>query len=355
MTYENTDLSSILGSHLSQHDVSGLQTPGLPAFTDLVMQLLNGEFDLSLAGILNKAMRLIFNELFLNTQLIRQLLIIAILSALLKCLTDAFKHKSAGELGFFVTFCMMVVLAATSFRVCVGILQELVSTVGFFMEAAIPLVVGALALSGNVAGAAFFHPVLFMGIGLITRFISVVFIPAITAAATLTIVSCLSEENPLAYMAALFKKCAEWVLKGIVGVFMVLLTLQKFSVPVVNNFALSTAKTAVGAVPVVGSAMNAAVDTVLYFGQASRSIIMVALVIVLIFALSAPLIKLLAFMLVYRLLAAAVQPVSEDRFVKCLDGIGTYMGALLGAGAIVGVMCVFAVIILLGGSHAGIF
>jgi hypothetical protein len=55
------------------------------------------------------------------------------------------------------------------------------------------------------------------------------------------------------------------------------------------------------------------------------------------------------------LLAAAVQPVCEDRFVNCLDGVGTYMGALLGAGAIVGGMCGFAVIILLGGSHAGIF
>jgi stage III sporulation protein AE len=343
-----TELSGVLGSHLSHHDVTALKQPGLPAFGELAHQLLTGEFDLSLPGVLNLAVKLVFNEIFLHTHLIRQILIIAVFGALLKCLTDAFKHKSAGELGFYVTFCMMVVLAVSSFQITVGILTSLVATVNSLMEAAIPLIVSLMALSGNVAGAAVFHPALFLAMNIITRFIAVVFIPAMMAAVALQIASCLSEDNPLSNMAGLFRKCADWTLKGIVGLFAILLMLQKFSVPVLNNAALRTAKTAVGAIPVVGGALNSAMDTVLYFGQASRSIVMVALLIVLCAALAAPLVKMLALMLTFRLLAAAVQPVCEERFVRCLDGIGAYMGTLLGAGAIVGIMCVYAVVMLLG-------
>jgi stage III sporulation protein AE len=215
------------------------------------------------------------------------------------------------------------------------------------MEAAIPLIIGMLALSGNIAGAAVFHPALFLAMGLITRFIAWFFIPALTAAVALQFVSCLSENNPLSKMAELLKKCADWTLKSIAGLFALLLALQKFSVPIINNVAFQTTRTAVGAIPVVGGALNAAMDTVLYWGQASRSGVMVALIIVFCVALAVPLLKMLVLMFLYRLLAAAVQPICDERFVKCLDGVGAYMGTLLGAGVMVGVMCVYAAVILL--------
>jgi stage III sporulation protein AE len=341
------ELSSVLGSQLSRYDLSDLNQPGLPSFTELAAQLISGEFDLTLPGMLNLAARLVFNEILVNTILIRQLLIIAVLSALLKCLTDTFRHKSAGELGFYVSYCIMVLLAVSSFQVSVGILSGLISTVSAMMDAAVPLIVGMMALSGNIAGAAMFHPVLFLAIQLVTRFIAYVFIPLMLASVGLHAFSCLMEGHPLERMSDLLKKCASWTLKGIVGLFALLLALQKFSVPVINNIALKTTKSAVGAIPVVGSALSAAMDTVLYWGQASRSIVLVALIIIICAALAVPLAKMLVLMLAYRLMAAAVQPVCDERFVKCLDGVGVYMGTMLGAGAMVGIMCVYAVVILL--------
>jgi hypothetical protein len=46
-------------------------------------------------------------------------------------------------------------------------------------------------------------------------------------------------------------------------------------------------------------------------------------------------------------MAAVVQPICEDRYTKFLDGVGGFLGAMLGAGVMVGIMCVYAVIMLL--------
>jgi stage III sporulation protein AE len=148
-------------------------------------------------------------------------------------------------------------------------------------------------------------------------------------------------------LAALLKKAADWTLRGIIGVFALLLGLQKISAPIINNLAIQTARNAVGAVPLVGGALNAAVDTVLHWGQAARSAVLVALVLVICVTLAVPLIKMLALMLVYRIVAAVVQPVSDSRFVQCLDSVGAYMGSMAAAGCMVGIMCVYAVVILL--------
>ena len=342
-----SDLSAILGNQLSQFELSGLDMPAAPSFAELVGAAVSGEIDFSLSGIAEAGFKIFFNELLLNNQLMRQLLIIAVFSALLKCLSDSFKYKSAGELGFYVSYIMMTLLAMSSFHLAAGILSGAAARLSGMMEASVPLVISLLALSGNVS-AAVFHPTLFLGINLLGRFISVIFIPLVTAAAALTALNHLMEKPPpLTRLALLLKKGAGWMLNGIVALFALLLTLQKISVPIVNNFALRTARAAANAVPVVGGALNSAMDTVLYVGAAAKSGVMVALVVVIVLAAAAPVLKMLAVMLVFKLAAAVTQPVCDERFVLCVDEIGSFMGQLAGAGALIAVMFVSAAGILL--------
>jgi len=328
-------------------DLGLLDQPGLPRFRDLVQQAVRGELDLSINGILSSGLQIVTGEFIASSGLLRQLLIIAILSALLSCLTEAFKHKSAGELGFYVTFLMTVLLAISSFYLSVQILNSVVSLVGGIMLAAIPLMTTIMIMSGNVVHAASFNPLLFFALQLVTWFVSAVYIPLVLASAGLELVNHLSETVRLDKLAELLRKLADWSLKGIVAVFSLLLTLQRFSAPIANNIAIRTTHTAIGAIPVVGSALNAAVDTVIHFGQAARSGVLVALVIVLCIAMATPLLKMVVLAGMYKVTASLVQPVADPRLVKCMDCAARHMGQLFKAGAIVGVMCVYAVVILL--------
>ena len=329
------------------YDIGILDRPNMPSFRYLVGEAIRGELDLSFSGVLNSIIQLIFSEFTASTHLLRQLLIIAILSALISCLTEAFSYKSAGDLGFYVTFIMAMLLAISSFHLSVEVLNSVVSLVSNIMLAAVPLMVAVMAASGNIAGAASFHPLMFFALQLITRFISLVYVPLVLASAGLDFANHLSDTIRLDKFAELLRKIAEWTLKGIVAVFALLLTLQRFSAPILSNVALRTTQSAVGAIPVVGSALNAAVDTVVHFGQAARSGVLVAMVLVLCVTLATPLLKLFVLSFIYRITAGVIQPVADKRLVKCMDITAKHMSQLFYAAAIIGVMCVYTVVILL--------
>ncbi|MCL2362756.1 MAG: stage III sporulation protein AE [Defluviitaleaceae bacterium] len=329
------------------YDIGILDMPGLPGFRELVGRAVQGELDLSLGGILNGGLGILFREFSHSSDLLRQLLIVAILSALMSCLSQAFSRKGAGEMGFYVTFLMTITLATASFYLSVQILNGVIRLASNIMLAAIPLMLATMAISGNFVGAASFHPLMFFALQLVVRFITYVYVPLILASAGLSMVNHLSDTVKLDKLAEMLQKIAGWALKGIVAVFAVILTLQRFSAPIISNLALRATYGAVGAIPVVGSALNAAMYTITHFGTAARSGLLVALVIVLIVAMITPLIKLLVLSAMYRLTAGFVQPVADSRLVSCLDTAGKHMGHLLSAGALVGVMCVYSVVILL--------
>jgi len=331
------------------HDVPEiLDRPGLPRFADLVRDALTGGLDLTAQGIFSAVGEIIFGEFIANGGLIRQLVVIAILGALMSCLTEAFKHKSAGETGFYVTYLLAVLLAVSSFYIVVDILNGLVSLVSGVMIASVPLMIGLMVLGGNFAGAAGFHPMLYFAFGVVAWFISAVFIPLVFASAALDIAGQISAEgHRLAKLSELLRKIGSWSLKGILMTFAFLLTLQRISAPIITNATLRTSRSLAGAVPVVGNAFTAAVDTVVNFSQAARSGVLVALVIVLIFAVAAPLLKMFALAFIYRTVAAFLQPVADKRLVSLMDGMGKHMAMLFNAAAMLGVLCIYVVVILL--------
>ncbi|MCL1884780.1 MAG: stage III sporulation protein AE [Defluviitaleaceae bacterium] len=332
---------------LNRFEIGILDIPGMPRFTDLLRNALTGQLDLSLRGLISSFGEIIFGEFSANAQLIRQLIIIAILGALMSCLTEAFK-KSAGETGFYVTYLMAVLPAISSFYIAVEILTSLVSLVTSIMHASIPLMVGLMAMGGNFIGAAGFQPLLFFALQLVTWFISGIFIPITLASAALDIVGQLSTDgHKLEKLAELLRKIASWSLKGILASFAFLLTLQRLSAPIISSAAIRTSRSVAGAVPVVGNALTAAVDTVVNFSQAARSGVLIALVLVLCFVLATPLIKLIALSFIYRSAAAFLQPIADKRLIALMDGIAKHINMLFNAAALLGVMCIYTVVILL--------
>ena len=341
---QQTELSPILGSHLSQFDTEPLEAF---SFTDWLWRAINGELDLSIAGIAEGLIRNFFNELWLNAALIRQLLLIAVLSALIRCLSESFKTKSVGELGFYVSYIMIIATIFTSFRMSAGILMDLVTTTTSMMEAAVPLMISLTAMSGNFTGAAVLNPILFMGLTLMSRFISYIFIPLVTGTALLHIANHLTEGSIFTRTVDLMKSVTKTALRFMVFLFLSLLALHKISAPIANNLALRTARAAASAVPLVGNALNSAMDTVIHISAAARSGVLVALIIVISAAVSLPLIKLAAFMAIYKVTSALIQPICDERMVKCLDGLGDFISMLLAAGAMVATMFIFTAVIML--------
>lgn len=313
----------------------------------LIVDSASGELDLSLENIINMFLNLLFGEIFINSKLIKQLLGTVLLGAVIKNLCDSFKNKGIGELGFYVTYLSLILLIIASFYTGIDIVKTSINNLSGLMQASMPFMMGLLAMSGNVTSAYIFSPIMLFVINVISALIQYILAPAITLFGSLQIINYLTEKEILTKFAEMLKDLSILALKGLAVLLITVLSLQKISAPILNNLAVKTTKFTVSAIPVVGSVLNEAVDTVIYFTSAAKSASLVAIVITIIGMCMIPAIKLLAIVILFKFLSAVIQPISDKRIVECLGTVSTYTVLLLGCLTIVTVMFIFGVLIML--------
>ena len=108
-----------------------------------------------------------------------------------------------------------------------------------------------------------------------------------------------------------------------------------------------TAKSAVGAVPVVGKVMEGAVETAASFTGLIRSSVGLGTVFLVTAIVFIPFVKLGVIWFIYKFAAAVIEPVSEPRLIKALSAAGDFSALLMAAVFVVAIMFVFSAIVLL--------
>lgn len=310
-------------------------------------KFISGEGELSFKMILDELFQIVFKELKENTYLIRNVIIVCILSAVLKNLTASFKSKETGELGFYISYIVMVIILFSSFSLCINILNDTAGLISELMKAVMPLMVSLLIMSGNSASAYLFHPVILFAAEFIITLINNLAVPLITVSAVMQIVNYLSHRELLTKFSELIKQCVEWGIKGCAVLFIGLLSLQRLGGGVLNGTLNKTAKFAVNMVPVVGDVLSGTVDTVMTWTMALKSSVGAAVIVGIIILCTVPIIKLVCMIFVYKFTAAVIQPVCDKRITECIDSVGQYTIVILSAVFTVMVMFIFSVIIMI--------
>jgi len=322
-----------------------------PAFsmnmTDIFTNALTGELDLSPLSIIDGFLRLFFSEIYRNVALLRNLLIIGIVSAILHNITSSFQSSGVGEIGFYVSYLAMVALLFSSFRIAASVFSELMISVSAFIEAGIPLFISLVVMSGNVAGGTVFNVLLMFAVGFVSRFVSWVVGPAIMAAATINMINFIDEKDILTNLSKLIKDIISWSIKMLAFGLVSIITIQRISTPLVNSLFLRGLRSTVGTVPVVGPILSGALENVIYLSRAVRGGVLISVIIAMVFICLIPMIKLAALIITYRLAAALIQPICDDRIVECIEVASEYTALLLSAAAIVSLMFSLSIIIML--------
>lgn len=330
-------------------DAAAEEMDAAVSFSDLLAEILSGEFDFTFANIREKASELMFGELRMQGRLLAQLVLIVILSAILKQCSDSFQGKNVGEMGFYVCYMVLIVAILTSFySISQSVVERMRGLCGVF-GAMVPIFLVLSASSGNLAQGALMGPTLMGGVTALSVGISYVLIPAIQLSIALEMADHISEKPILGKFAELLRQCISWGMKGAAMLFMLLLSLQKIGGGALNGLAAKTAKIAVEAVPVVGGVMGGAVETAAAMAGTLKSGTLVAAVVLLLLLCLPLLIKLLVILLVFRLTAAAAEFICEERLVECIAAAGEYIGLLLGIVFLGEGMFFFSALLLLGG------
>ena len=318
-------------------------------FSRLLKDVFLGDFDFTLSGWKEKLTEAAFREFHLQGKLLMQLVIIVLLSAILKQLSDSFRGKNVGEMGFYLCYMVLVVVILDAFHGISDVVVERVDGISGVFGAMVPIFLVLLAAKGELAQGALMGSAIMGGSAALSAAVSKIIVPAILLAVSLEMADHISEKPILGKFAELLRQCISWGMKGAAMAFMLLLSLQKIGGGALNGLAAKTAKIAVSSVPVVGNVMGGAVETAAAVAGTLRNGTLAAAAVFLLILCIPLVIKLLVIMLVFKLTAAAAEFICEERLVECISAAGEYTGLLLGVVFLGEGMFLFSALLLLGG------
>lgn len=307
-----------------------------------------GDLDFSPRGILERVVKYLLEEVFLNVDILFKIVVLSIICAVLKNLQNSFLGESVGELAFFVCYIVIVSVLMVSFSSAMKMCMSIIDSMVTFMHAIIPLLITLLVSAGNFTSAGVFQPILIMLVEVGATVIKNFFIPLIFLVTVLNIVNNISDKVQLTKLSGFIKQICTWGLGLILTVFIGIVSIQGSMGAVVDGVTSKTAKYALGTfVPVVGKYLADAADTVvgctLIIKNASGLISMIGIIIICL----APLLKILAVIILYKLACAFVEPISDKKITNCLNDMAGSLTYILGVTAAVAVMFLIAITVVI--------
>lgn len=327
---------------------AGAYLPDL-SLPGIIRGIREGEIGFSLGDIFQGLLRYLFHELIANSSLLGELIVLAVVCAVLQNLQTAFERNTVSHLAHAVVFLVLIVLAVSSFTIAVNTGRQTIDEMVSFVQAILPVLLTLMASLGAVTSAAILHPFVLGAITVLGGLIQNIIFPLIYLAAVLGIVTRITDRVPASRLAGLAKDVATAGIGLSLTAFLGVLVIQGVAGAAGDGLALRTAKYATGAfIPVVGKTLTDAVEVVASTSLLIKDAVgLIGAIVITVISLF-PALKILSLVVIYKLAAALVQPLGDDRIAASLDSMGNSLVLVFAAVIMVGLMFFLALAIIVG-------
>lgn len=303
----------------------------LPDFniTNMAKSLTQGGWKWDIGIIFKRAFAFFCKQLFISINIMIQLIMLALLGALIENLQRSFGKDGASEVAFYACYCMVAGVGIKVFMLAVAGGQQVIDDMIVFMNVLIPSTLTLLATSGGVVSAGIFHPVIMMSIQVISLSVKNIIIPLIMLSTALKIADNLSSELGVGRLANLLNTAVKWLIGIILTVFIGIISVQSIAAPAIDGISIKTTKFAVSSfVPVVGSILADSVDLVLGCSVILKNAVGIAGLIGIVLICFAPAIRLFVQVILFQLTSALIEPISDKRIVNLIGELGNSLNLI---------------------------
>lgn len=315
---------------------------------DAIRQMVTGEQPFSREMFLEIVYEAVFGELERQKQNIFQLLLLVLAAAFFANFAKAFEKSQVGEISFYVIYLILFALLMNLFGSMSSGLKENLSFLVSMMKAVAPAYYLAVAAYTGVTTAALFYQIVLILILMIQIAAVSLLLPCVNLYVLLEFVNHLSKEEMLSRLSELLKMLVEWALKTMTGVLVGMQVVQNLVAPVMDTLKRSAIGKTAGAIPGVGNAINSVTEIILTSAVLIRnSLGVVFLVAFLMWGLT-PILRYGINGILYKLLAAVVQPVSDKRIAGCINTMGEGCLLLMKILFTSEILCMLTVIVVAG-------
>ncbi len=299
------------------------------SFSGFVKGIITGEYDFNTKNIFNYIMSYLFKEILINSKIIKNIALIAILCSFLKALTDSFKNKGVTEIGFYAGYTVIAMLVINSFNLALNIITEATTSICNIINTLVPLLSAVLFISSDSISALSFIIIIVVLINIFNFAINNIFVPLMQFILILNIVNYITPKEVLNKLIGFLKWLAIFVVRALAIILTFVISFQKITSPITNTIINKTAKTAINFVPIVGDVINGAIDSVMNFVYLIKGAVGIGIIVIILIACIFPILKLICFIFIYKITAILIEPISDRRITSCIDSNGEYSKMLV--------------------------
>ena len=249
-------------------------------------------------------------------------LILALAAAVLLHFADVFQNRSVSHISFCMIYMILFLLLIVSFQNSMGIAGEVMEHMRDFMTVLAPACFLAMTFSACTVSAGIYYEFILLLIAVMRWFTEVFVLPCTEVYILLVLANHLSKEERLTRFSELAELLVEWSLKAVLAAVMGFHMIQGLISPAADAARNTAVSQGLEMVPGVGDISSSVTDVLLGSAMLIKNGIGAAALVVLIVLCLIPLTKLAIIMAAYYVLAAVLQPVSDERITDCLSGMG---------------------------------
>ena len=249
------------------------------------------------------------------------ILILVIIAAIFTNFSSVFKTTQVAEISFSMLYMFLITICLNNFRILIDAAALNLERLLEFMKLLGPVYFFAVALASGSSTSVTFYQLVLLLIFFVEILILNFLIPLTQIYLVIRILSELSPEIHLTKFAELIETIVSWTLKTLLAGVVGLNVMQGLLSPAIDAVKRSLITKGSGAIPIIGDAIGGAAEVVLGTAVLIRNGIGVVGMIVCLVICLAPLIQMAVTALLYQVIAALIQPVSDKRMVDCVSSV----------------------------------
>lgn len=298
------------------------------SFEDLVMRMMSGETG-SLGNMAKELLEWLWSMATFPVEHGIRLLFLILFSALFSNLSKAFARDGTSHMGSLCVYLLMAVHIASGFVASLVTTSEGMDNLCGFVGVLLPMYCLSIAVvTGSVTAAGYYQGTAFL-LGLFEFLSRYCLIPLAQTYLLLAFASCMQKRPVFKRMLELIVSLFSWIRKTLLGIALTFGAIQGILAPAIDGMKRTAVVQSASAIPGIGNLIGGAWETVMGAGVVLKNSIGLVGILFLTLVVALPMIKLGLHYLIYRVLAAVTEPVTQEITEQFLTHIGVAQRLLL--------------------------
>ncbi len=322
-------MSGTVEDILSDYDFDEVDAVGGLDFTELVMDIIQGNIYDKESGLITNIVNAVVDEVSRQKSALIQILIIAVLTAVFINAADSLKNEYVGSTGKMIAKIAIISLLTAVYGTTVKIAQEVLDAMVVFIKTLMPAYITVIAASsGSLTVAAFCESIMF-----VVMLISMLFSKIILFGGNLYILACtvsaVTERSNLSKLSALILDLMYKIMKAAVVLVVGMNLIRNMVLPLSDGIQAGLLTKAVALVPGIGNGVSAVSSTLIGAVTLIKNGVGVAALIVICIIAFVPMARIFVLSYVYQVAGALLEPVAGKNISDTITDFSKGMRLML--------------------------